>query len=80
MDLWSCTCNPNFILIIVPVTSSLFSTSIVVEQIERLGLLVNVVFLGDRLTETVRLLESSSKGPYTYDVRSGMGRGSPKSR
>ena len=66
------------ILIIFPVTSSLFSTSIVVEQIERLGLLVNVVFLGDRLTETVRLLESSSKGPYTYDIRSGMGKGVSK--
>ena len=42
-------------------TSSLFSTSIVVEQIERLGLLVNVAFLGDRLTETVRRLEADSK-------------------
>ena len=42
-------------------TSSLFSTSIVVEQIERLGLLVNVAFLGDGLTETVRRLEADSK-------------------
>ena len=54
-------CNPEIVLDVFAVTSSLFSTSIVVEQIERLGLLVNVVFLGDRLTETVRRLESSSK-------------------
>ena len=37
-----------------------------IRQIEHLGLLVNVVFVGDRLLETVRALESS------VSVRSGL--------
>jgi hypothetical protein len=44
-----------------PVSSTLFNTSFVVQQIEHLGLLVNVVFLGDRLIETVRHLDSASE-------------------
>ncbi len=41
--------------------SSLFSTSLIVSQIEQLGLLVNVAFVGDRLLETVAYLDGTSE-------------------
>ncbi|TRY61846.1 hypothetical protein TCAL_10559 [Tigriopus californicus] len=51
--------TPLFVSTLVLVHSSLYSTINVINQIEYLGLQINVAFVGDKLLETIQYLELS---------------------